>query len=116
MDWLSNSVEYDCIVAAAEIETVSDSSAIALSPGHYFEEIEVVDLTYESDSDSGLVRLAEEEQADRLLQSGGLSPTVYYETMQSVSAATISSSRSSETLATESSTNVSGENKLVLRW
>ena len=128
MDRLSNSVEYDRIVAAAETEAASDSPAIALSPGHYFEdpslhhfeEIEVVDLTYESDSDPGLVRLAEEEeQVDSLLQSGGLSPTVYYETTQSASASTISSSNSSETLTTESYTNapnLSGENKLVLKW
>lgn len=116
MDSLPTSAEYDCIVVAAEIEAVSDTPAIAFSPGHYFEdlilhhyeEIQTADrllkaaedeylppqpltptayydnsLGYESDRESELVRLAEEEQENGL--SGSLSPALYYESMKSAS-------------------------------
>ena len=110
MDSLYTSVDYDCVVVAAETEAVFDTHYFEDLVRRHCEEIQTADrllkaaedeyhpprsltptedydnsLCYESGSESDLVRFAEEEQEDGLLQSGSLSPAVYYESMKSAS-------------------------------
>ena len=148
MDKLSTpTIENDRVIAAAELEAVSDTPANGLSPGRlyfedliqqHYEETQTADrllkaaeneysppqpltptgyydndLSYLSDGDSDLVRLAEQEGRDSLLVSGSLSPTLYYETP----VATTASQGSSGTAIAEDTTivpSLSGEKKSVL--